>query len=298
MMEESLVVRVIISQDKIHKLSLIKPHSVKELQDLLKEKFNLNNISIMYEDKDFKDFITLEDVNDVRNLCTLKIVQDKIQDDQKDLAQNNQPSTSEEEIQSGKTWPAAFCVPEFDPEIQAHLYNKTNQLVDLPSRIRKRIVSTMALEIMKYTNYPTSRDINNMCISLTEKYPMLRDTGPGGFETWTVCLKFKIGNLRKNLREQVPEIKANSGKRSKANPNAPSPHSSIKKLRRGVVQRWPEAPDGENDTTLQSRKALLQEEVKKTHASPKVVSFSFNVICCRDDWMRCLNLGIESYSFK
>ena len=120
------------------------------------------------------------------------------------MTKNNQPSTSEEEIQSGKTWPAAFGVPEFDHEIQAHLHSKTTQLIDLPSRIRKRIVSAMAFEIMKYTNYPTSRDINNMCISLTEKYPMLRDAGPGGFETWTKCIK--LNNLTQIFVDYVANV--------------------------------------------------------------------------------------------
>ena len=133
----------------------------------------------------------------------------------------------------------------------------------------------MAHEIMQYTNYPSSRDVKNMCISVTEKYPVLRDSGPGGFESWTISLKFKIGNLRKNMKDQVPEIQANAGKKSKDNPSAPAPHTAIKKLRRGVVERWPEAPDGEDEDTLQSRKELLKEEVQKNKCKSKSCKFVY-----------------------
>ena len=103
-MNESLVVRIILSKDKIHEFTMDRPQSVKQLEDLLKERFNLNNISIMNEDKDFKDFITLEHVNDVSNLCTLKIVPDKMQDDEKQSAINVGRRNTVRENLAGGIW--------------------------------------------------------------------------------------------------------------------------------------------------------------------------------------------------
>lgn len=130
----------------------------------------------------------------------------------------------------------------------------------------------MVEEIVKFTSHPCGKDIDNMCRSLIEKYPYLKDLGPGGYSTWCTFVKFRIGNVRKTLKNHVDEIAKNSGRRSNANPNAPSPHSSIKKQRTGTVL-VPRSLMKDDD--LSSNKMILNSELAKPQPNFRQVRWSY-----------------------
>ena len=67
-------------------------------------------------------------------------------------------------------------------------------------------------------------------------------------------------------------MKENAGKRSKANPTAPTAHAAIKKPRRGVVERCPQIPLGENEASLQAAKDIIKAEMALPNPTYQIVS--------------------------
>ena len=228
------LVKLIISEDNVQKLKLNNLTSIDDLKKIITQKARLQHEFVLqYLDEDFNDYFNLDDLENVQHLGTIKV-----------LRSNDDTKVHKQEVSSVKLnpWPAVFPIPDLYDSvlIKPHMENfaakcDDNEQVQVPEILRRKVVASLAEQIWKYTYYPLGKDIDNMCRALIEKYPILRDRGPGGYSTWCTCVKFKIGNLRKSLRTTVPEIARNSGRRSNANPQAPSPHSHIKKQRAGIV---------------------------------------------------------------
>lgn len=75
--QQSIKLRVIVSEDDIRKLSLPHglPETVQELENTVRAECNVHNGFILqYLDHDFKDFVNITLISDVRNKGTLKVV--------------------------------------------------------------------------------------------------------------------------------------------------------------------------------------------------------------------------------
>ena len=261
----SFFLKVVLSELDMQKLKLNKrPASIRDLMERLKESFTIPyDFVVQYEDKDFKSFLSVNDISDIENYGTVKIVRvtnSSIAEDEK-----------ESQASSSKPWPKVFPLPEFDFEVQQHLKSNSKDLVP---NLKKKIVAALANVVAKYTVYPTHQDIRNMCISLVETYPQLKGDCPGGFDNWIISLKFKMGNLRKTLKD-LPEVSVNAGRKSRGQPNAPSSHSDIKKPRRGIVNKDLVIPIGESEASLINLQKSLKEEMCKARPSQKLVSKAF-----------------------
>ena len=95
-------------------------------------------------------------------------------------------------------------------------------------------------DILKYTLYPKSKDIDNICFSFIQKYPFMKDSSPGGHTSWAIAIRFKVCNSRKRLRGISSEVDQNKRQEGQKSPN-----SGIKKLRRGIARQ--ELPPQELD---------------------------------------------------
>lgn len=264
-----LLLRITVNPESIFKLTINNElENVEQLKNIIKEKYDIKyEFVVLYMDKDFGEYVTLTSVRELYNLCSLKVEKTDV-----DQGEVNIPTVMASTSDVHKTWPSVFPLPEFDEESNVFVLNAHNKLTQIPLRIRKRIVSQVANSLLKWTSYPTSKDITSVCSRMVDKYPVLRDDGPGGFESWSISIKFKMGNLRRSLKEQLPELQANVGKRSKDNPDGPTSHTSIKKVRRGVVERFPEKPQGETEESLHDIQESLKLEMSKTVPSMQNVS--------------------------
>lgn len=257
-----ILLRVVISDDSIHKFE-VNTNEVTEIESLkalfIKAYGLKSNIELQYRDKDFNEYFTLNNMKDLYNLCSVKVIQ-KVSEAEVKVEVKSEASAAR--------WPSTFDIPCFDTDICVFLKNTENSFNTIPSKIRKKIVGAIANEILKFTAYPTSKDIKELCFKVVEKYPVLRDGGGGGgSETWVLAVKFKMGNLRKTLKNDLPEVSANTGKKSKAIPEAPTAHTEIKKIRRGVVERFPETPIGENTESLKDLKEQIKTEPDRIDVS-------------------------------
>ena len=228
-----ILVKLVISEQNVQKLKLQSLSTIEDLKELVKQKANLKtDFVLQYLDEDVKDFFNLDDIENVTHLGTIKVVRHPAEKTE---------SVSKKAETALNPWPSTFPLPNFETAVIKTSLEKlaldfsNGELTVVPEMLRRKIVASMAEEIIKFTFYPSGKDIDNMCRSLINQYPYLKDLGPGGYSTWCTCVKFRIGNLRKSLKHTVPEIATNSGKRSKENPSAPSPHTSIKKQRTGTV---------------------------------------------------------------
>ena len=102
--------------------------------------------------------------------------------------------------------------------------------------------------------------------ALVIKHPCLKEPGSQtGWYGWKNSLKFKMGNFRTKLsRAGFHEVAINSGKRSRNNPNKPSPHTNIKRPKRAEVNFLPNFPRGENAASLERLRLQIVDEVKKS----------------------------------
>lgn len=288
--EQVFILKIFFSEHNVRKYkSAAKPETLTDLIRHIKIQLNIDyNFVLHYKDKDLQSFVTATSIEDIENLDTVKVM--KIVEDEGSCT--NEEANKVENKEETKPWPKVFSLPEFNEEVKAFL-NTDFQTVTPP--IRRKIVSSMANEVIKFTTYPKHTDIRNMCISLVTKYPKLQDNCPGGFDNWVISLKFKIGNLRKLLKD-LPEVKINTGKKSSTNPNSPPPHTAIKKPRRGIVNKaLSRLPIDENEETLRELQNQLQEEMKKIEPSSQLVSYLFLVyLIQRIINMLCLNILLLS----
>ena len=104
---------------------------------------------MQYEDKDFNDYINIANISDVENLASIKLIKSSCE-----LSEESHTGKASSSVE--KPWPSCFPLHEFEQEIKAFLVNKDTKLNNLPSRIRKKIVSALANEIIKFTSYPTA----------------------------------------------------------------------------------------------------------------------------------------------
>lgn len=281
-MESETLLRVIISDNNIRKLRVSNIVNVQQLKDIIKASFKLEyDFIIQYFDRDFQDYFNLDSIADLKDMGTIKLLG---QESSINLADSPQTSTlpgSDSHTISSKPWPGTFPLPNFsqNPYIQSHLDTMSkNEVSFIPETLKRKIVAVVVDEIMKFSYYPNGKDIENLCRKLVETYPMLRDQGPGGYTTWCACVKFRVSNVRRTLKNTVPEVGCNSGKRSRNNPLAPSPHSGIKKVRTGIIMVPQNCLNNENLDSLRDnikREALKSQpdltEVSQNHCCSSVI---------------------------
>ena len=218
--------RVIITETNIRKLTVQDLSNVSEIEKLVKECFNIPyDFVVHYYDPEFKEYFILENIKDVSHLGTIKIV--KVVGDSIPVDKTcKEHCTDNVNMKPSNPWPECFPVPDLNenPFITSHLAAMPkHQPAYVPEVLKRKVVTCLADEIIKFTYYPTGKDIENMCRNLVDKYPVLKDQGPGGYTSWCACVKFKMGNVCKNLKDIVPDISRNTGRRSQCNPLAPHP---------------------------------------------------------------------------
>ncbi len=132
-------------------------------------------------------------------------------------------------------------------------------------KLKSDILDALASEIISYTPYPSSAQLDDVGEALIIKHPCLKEQGSvTGFYGWKISLKYKMGNYRTRLRSMgCPELSINSMKNRKRGTS--SGPNQVKKPRRAEVNFLPDFPAGEDKESLEKERLELLSEVKKRH---------------------------------
>lgn len=284
---ETFRLRVILPEGGIERITLERrPDSVSQLTCLLRQKLEIPfNFLIQFEDPDFNNqLVNLNTIEEIPNMGTAKLVK-MIEHDiisTSSLTSDSGESSSCQTPQRSSAWPQVFPVPTFSHDIE-FLLREANTAKQqhgrhptLTKEQKSKILDGMSCAMYEYKAYPSGREIFQAAEALVHKHPCLEETGSkNGWDGWKNSLTNKMNNYRRKLcKSGCPEVKVNSGRRSRVNPDAASPHASIKRPRRAEVNYLPQLPQGETLDTLEVLRVDMLMEMEKTDKD----SIDFSVI--------------------
>ena len=88
------------------------------------------------------------------------------------------------------SWLSKFNIPQFSKKTQECI-----KKCHITKGIRTEIISSIAWEVWRYTQYPSSEEYNAVCKLLIQKYPVLKDTIGNGFVSDTFYNNFYVYNI-------------------------------------------------------------------------------------------------------
>ena len=168
-MESENLLRVIISESNIRKLKVSNLKTVKELEEIIRGNFQIeNDFIVQYYDNDFKEYFNLENVSDLIHMGTVKIIEQTDVEKHNDTdSLNSRTLPVGETSGNSKPWPGSFPLPNFhdNPYIKSHLdfMAKSTDEKYIPEMLKRKVVAAMVDEVIKYTYYPNGKDIENLC---------------------------------------------------------------------------------------------------------------------------------------
>lgn len=127
------------------------------------------------------------------------------------------------------------------------------------------ILQRLAEEMYKFSAYPLDEHFTTVAAALIAKHPCLAEPGSVmGCYGWKNSLKFKMGNLCARLRRcGIADVSVNGNKRTQQNPDGEPPTKNLKRPRGSETNFLPDFPLGQDASTLESSRQLLENEMKK-----------------------------------
>ncbi len=127
------------------------------------------------------------------------------------------------------------------------------------------ILQKLAEEMYKFSAYPQDEHFTTVAAALIAKHPCLAEPGSTtGCYGWKNSLKSKMGNLRSKLRRcGIADLSVNSKKRTQQNPEGEPSGKSVKRPRSSETNFLPDFPQGQDASTLECSRQLLENEMKK-----------------------------------
>ncbi|OCT86383.1 hypothetical protein XELAEV_18020065mg [Xenopus laevis] len=283
------MLRVILGEHDIQKLLLPSgiPNTVDDLLSVIKQSFQLDgHLRLLYMDTDFGQFFTLNSAEDLKDKDSIKVVPveepsviltlSPASGDFQQCSTDTQASDSSRDTvmlppHQGRLekWPDRF-VPQFTFDVERILQTGNQAFFEdgtllLNKGIKSDIMQKLAESIFKYTAYPTNLQILSVVEALIEKFPCLKEPGSfSGMYGWQQSFKYKMGNYRSKLRNQMldfPELEVNSLKRKEPNDRVPS--KNVKKPKKAELNYLPPHPHGESLESLENEQKALLDEIKK-----------------------------------
>lgn len=195
-MDQKLMLRIVIDDDDIRKLTLNKrPDSVEELKTQLRDELSLQyDFRLQYEDPDFNNALcNLTQITDLPERATLKVIPLVLLEltSLSSSTQESDCSTADTEILSAaelspslrKQWPEFFDIPNFSVDVeyrlrQADLLYMRDRLPITPSRDMKHdILEKLAETMYSFKAYPSADDFSSVAKSLISKHSSLTEPG-------------------------------------------------------------------------------------------------------------------------
>jgi len=280
--------RIILSETDIHVITIeAAPDSLDTFKEYLCDKLQLQSrqISIgglQYRDPDFDDYVNLENVRELKDLMSLKVIPRR-NDDQPSNENEPVPSSSGSDGRPDNLrkarWPkegfTVAMIPKFDHEVEVALVVANKQFAEegsvtfLRKGHRTKILDRLAEQITTLAGiYPDKNQLQQVAASLVGKHPGISDkVSKAGCQMWLNSLTFKMGAYRGVLRQLGSQEATVNGNRrgvaNKRNLECLPPAKAIKKPRRGEVNWQPDLPDGEDEKTMEQHRTAIKSELVK-----------------------------------
>ncbi|RVE72781.1 hypothetical protein OJAV_G00041450 [Oryzias javanicus] len=286
--------RIVLGEDNCVKLTF--PAGMPDSADILKSEIQRQcsidgDFRLQYMDEDFEQFMNLTSMSNIRDKSTIKMIQQRKQPTQSasespsapfcdasdssadtDIhsSSSSEPTTSTSSLRN-QGWPLSFPIPAFSYEVEMQLLTANHKFLaegkhlNPCPKLKSNILDALASEIIRYTAYPSSAQLDDVAQALISKHPSLKEHGSvSGYYGWKISLKYKMGNYRTRLRSLgCPELTINSMK-SKQHDKSGS-HNQVKKPKRAEVNYFPDYSAGEDKESLEKERVDLLSEVKKRH---------------------------------
>lgn len=277
--------RVVLAPDNIRRLDILENlASVEDLKTILQERLEIkDDFLIQFEDPEFgNELCNLTNIAELpTDRAVLKIVWKVPEESESDIsissldtASMSSQSSSSNQSSSSATirqrensqWPSTFQIPKFSYDVELRLakgnekFQEDGTLLAIPREMKMDILDSIAQAIFAFKAYPNSQELESVSAALIQKHPCLKDPGSGtGYHSWTMSIKYKVGNYRQKLRSLgCSEVAVNQK-------GANEDSRRLKKAKRCEVNFLPDNPLGQTDSSLQKEKEALQEELKKKH---------------------------------
>ncbi|XP_042586781.1 uncharacterized protein LOC109096253 [Cyprinus carpio] len=290
-MDQRLLLRIIIAEDDIRKLTLNKrPQSIEEFKVQLVDKLSLQyDFKLQYEDQDFNNALcNLTEISDLPERATVKLIPlvslHLTALSSPTTTSDTECSTADTEILSTvgaspslrQRWPDFFDIPNFSVDVEYRLrqadlaFMKDETRMTLPRDMKHDILEKLAETMYRFKAYPDDDNFSSVAKALISKYPCLTEPGPHGWYGWKNSLKFKMANYRTKLRKAgCEDVAINGGKRSK---EGESSSKNLKRPKRGEANYLPNLPEGHDETRLENARMVLVEEMKKKQPNGTLIS--------------------------
>ncbi|KAI3361645.1 hypothetical protein L3Q82_002010 [Scortum barcoo] len=235
--------RIVLGEDNCVKLTFPSgiPDSVDSLKLEIQKQCGVEGeFRLQYMDNDFDQFMDLTSTADIQDKSTVKVIMSREQPTQSAshclsapfhgtddssadtdiLSSSSSESTTSTSSLRCQGWPLSFPIPLFTYEVDMQLSVANQKFLAEGRRLRPNpklksdVLDALALEIIKYTPYPSSAQLDDVAEALIIKHPCLKEQGSvSGFYGWKISLKYKIGNYHTRLRGLgCPELSINSMK--------------------------------------------------------------------------------------
>ncbi|XP_059366263.1 sterile alpha motif domain-containing protein 3-like [Carassius carassius] len=279
-METRTVLRVIVTDNDIRKVTLpSKPQTLDSLIEQLGQFLDLPyTFSLQYEDADFNGaLVNLTDIADLPEKPTLKVISlvTSPTPSQADTVIMSVTSQEESPLTRQDPWPETFEIPSFSVDVEYRLrqgnllFMRDKTYLQVPRDMKHEVLEKLAEAMYKFKAYPREEDFNDVASALVKKHPCLFEPGSStGWNGWKNSIKFKMGNYRSKLRRAgCTDVLVNSMKRGSQD----SPRN-VKKPKRFEINFLPNMPSGENESSMESKRLEIVEEMKKRHPSSSLIA--------------------------
>ncbi len=285
--------RVVSAPDNIRRLDILDNlTSVEHLKTILQERLEIkDDFLIQFEDPEFgNELCNLTNITELpQERAVLKILHKVPEESESepetsitslDIASMSSPSDSSNQNFpfvsvrqcENSQWPSPFPIPKFSYDVELWLekgngnFKEDGTLLTVAREMKMDILDSIAQAIFSFKAYPNNQELESVSAALIGKYPCLKDPGSGtGYHSWTMSIKYKVGNYRQKLRMAGCSEVAVNQKRVNNDSRC------LKKAKRCEVNFLPDNPVGQTDCSLQKEKDALQEEMKKKHFSMAIV---------------------------
>ncbi|XP_057675416.1 uncharacterized protein LOC130905771 [Corythoichthys intestinalis] len=274
------------------------PESVEELQNILKEKLELQgSFALQYEDPDFNNapcnLIDIHDLPPERAILhilwdeTFPLVQQESDSVGSESSLDTAILSSRESFQSPSAfirnhlrsvseWPSPFPIPSFSYDVELRLrkgneaYERTKKGITLTRDMKIDILDKISQAVFELKAYPDHDQIESVASDLISRHPCLREPGSEtGYGGWKTSIKYKLGNYRSKLRQAGgTEVSINQRKRGSEDAST-SP--SLKRAKRGEINHLPDHPENYNDDSLENERLVLVEDFKRKNKNVALI---------------------------